>query len=148
MAPFSPQKKPSPPEPGGGSTGLSCGGRVLGSHCPFRIYGGGDFAGDSAEPAGGSDERGVFVRHCGRPLPGRADHPLEAAQRMLGSIEGRGQKAFVYGFDGKMVVVHHKGIDPGAQEVFFHEREDKPFKRFVYTEDFGAAVHQYRWSVL
>ena len=69
--------------------------------------------------------------------------PLEAAQRMLVSIEGRGQKAFVYGFDGKMVVVHHKGIDPGAQEVFFHEREDKPFKRFVYTEDFGAAVHQY-----
>ena len=69
--------------------------------------------------------------------------PREAAQRMLDSIEGRGQKAFVYGFDGKMVVVHHKGIDPGAQEVFFHEREDKPFKRCVYTEDFGAAVHQY-----
>lgn len=67
----------------------------------------------------------------------------DAAFAVLRLIEERGQKAFVYGFDGKMVVVHHKGIDPGAQEVFYNERADKPFKRFVYTEDFGEALHRY-----
>lgn len=67
----------------------------------------------------------------------------QAARRVLEAIESRNQKAFVYGFDGKMIVVHHKGVDPGAQEVFFTERADKPFKRFVYTEDYGKAIQEY-----
>ncbi len=87
---------------------------------------------------------GVFLYDIGadRYLDVQTIPPM-AARQVLDSIESRGQKAFIYGFDGKMVVVHHKGIDPGAQEVFFHERQDKPFKRFVYTEDFSEAIHQY-----